>query len=272
MRVLQETPPWDWPEDAGRMLASVLRDREAAGADRVLAAELAGEFSVIDDDLAKTLLSIVQDGAETDELRGPAAISLGPVLEQSDSADFEDADDAVISQETFLGIQSSLGALYRDAGVPKEVRRSILEASVRAPQEWHAEAIRAAHASGDEKWVLTAVFCMRFARGFEREILAALESDDRGVCYQAICAAGVWCVDDAWPRVAALLASAKTEKKLLLAAIEAAASIRPQQAEEVLGHIGGSADEDIVEAVEEALFMAAATGDDEGEDDEGLRY
>jgi hypothetical protein len=48
-----------------------------------------------------------------------------------------------------------------------KVRRRVLEASVRAPQDWHQEAIREAYSSGDESWRLTAVFCMRFVRGFK---------------------------------------------------------------------------------------------------------
>jgi hypothetical protein len=55
-----------------------------------------------------------------------------------------------------------------DASVPTDVRRRILEASVRAPQDWHRDAIRAAYASDDDVWRLTAVFCMRSVRGFER--------------------------------------------------------------------------------------------------------
>jgi hypothetical protein len=52
----------------------------------------------------------------------------------------------------------------------------VLEASVRAPQDWHLDAIREAYSSTDEAWSLTAVFCMRFVRGFNEQILEALES------------------------------------------------------------------------------------------------
>jgi hypothetical protein len=43
----------------------------------------------------------------------------------------------------------------------------ILEASVRAPQDRHPDAVRAAYASGDAAWKLTAVFRMADVRGFE---------------------------------------------------------------------------------------------------------
>lgn len=44
--------------------------------------------------------------------------------------------------------------------VPKEVRRRVLEGSVRAPQDWHKDAITEAYAGNDELWKLTAVFAM----------------------------------------------------------------------------------------------------------------
>ena len=92
-----------------------------------------------------------------------------------------------------------------DTNVPKEVRRRILEASVRAPQDWHQNAIREAYSSGDESWRLTAVFCMRFVRGFNDQILEALEAENQDIHYQAVCAAGNWEVDAAWSHIASLI-------------------------------------------------------------------
>jgi len=79
-----------------------------------------------------------------------------------------------------------------DVEVPKNVRRRILEASLRAPQDWHQDAIRAAYSSDDEDWNLTAVFSMRWVRGFDDQILEALDSDNQHVHYQAVLAAGNW--------------------------------------------------------------------------------
>lgn len=143
-----------------------------------------------------------------------------------------------------------------------------MEASVRAPQEWHGDAIRGAYASTDEEWKLTAVFCMRFVRGFEEEILAALESDNSDIRYEAVCAAGTWSVEAAWPHVAALVTSEVIDKPLLLAAIDAVASIRPKEAAEILGDLIDSEDEDIVEAVHKAMAMAEGLSDEDEADDE----
>ena len=71
----------------------------------------------------------------------------------------------------------------------------------------------------------------------------------------------------AWPHVTALVTSGGTDKSLLLAAIEAVASIRPQEAAGILSDLTDSDDEDIVDAVFEATAMAAGLSD---EDDDEL--
>ena len=157
--------------------------------------------------------------------------------------------------------------LYFDAGVPKYVRRRILEAAVRAPQEWHRDAILAAYTSEDDQWKLTAVFCMSYVSGFDEQILTSLESSEPLILYHAVCAAGYMGVDAAWPHIAALVASPDTEKDLLLAAIEAAVNIRPHEASEILGDLLESEDEDIAEAVIEAMAMGEAPWDDVDEDE-----
>src|SRR6266542_5425799 len=265
VKVLRDIPPWEWPEGAGKMFLDILRGGQAAEADRLLAAELAGDFTVINDELADALLSILRSGDESEALRGQAAISLGPMLEQADMDGFEEADGVPIAERTFHRIQESLRKLYMDAGVPKDVRRQILEGSVRAPQDWHREAVRAAYGSDDEAWRLTAVFCMRFVRGFDAQILEALESRNADVHYEAVCAAGAWEVDAAWPHITGLVTSGQTDKPLLLAAIEAVARIRPDEAAEVLDDLTDSDDEDIVEAVLEATAMAEGLADEEDE-------
>ncbi len=151
-----------------------------------------------------------------------------------------------------------------------DVRRKVLEASVHAPQDWHSDAIRAAYSSGDESWMLTAVFCMGCVPGFDAEILAALANQDQDIHFEAVCAAGNWGVDAAWPHIAGLVTTKGTDKPLLLAAIDAVASIRPREATEILDVLTDSEDEDIVEAAYEAMAMAEGHSDDEDDDDESL--
>jgi HEAT repeat protein len=265
---LKDIPPWEWPEGTAEMLLEVLQDRSGDAADRLLAAELAGDFAVINAELVEALLAILRRGDESEALRGTAAVALGPVLEQSYIDEFETPDNIPITPNTFHEIQETLRSLYTAADVPREVRRRVLEAAVRAPQDWHPGAIRAAYSSDDDEWRLTAVFGMRFVRGFETQILDALDSEDPEIEYEAVCAAGNWELAAAWPHVRELVLSEDTDKALLLAAIEAAAAIRPLEAVEILDDLTDSDDEDIVEAAYEALTMAGVLSDMDDEDDD----
>ena len=269
LRILAETPPWEWPEDVDKMLLAVLKDDRADGDDRILAADLAGDFTVINDALVDALLTILQNKDESEDLRGTAATSLGPVLEYTDTDWFDGPeDDNPVSDATIDNIQDALRRLYLDAGVPESVRRRILEASVRSRRDWHQDAVRAAWSGKDEEWRLTAVFAMRWIGGFENQILEALKSDDPDIRYEAVCAAGNWELDGAWPHVSKLIKSKKTDKELLLAAIEAAVNIRPSEAGILLVDLVDSKDQDISDAAYEAMVMAEGVSEDEFDDDD----
>ena len=273
LTILKDTSPWDWPQGASQQFLDILRDDGATETDRLLAAEMAGEFTVINEALVGALLSILHNRDASETLRGTAAISLGPVLEHAETDGFEDLSDVPIREKTFRRIQESLHTLYTDAGVPKAVRRRIVETSVRAPQDWHEDAIRAAYSSNDQDWKLTAVFAMRWLRGFDDQIHEALDSENEEIHHLAVCAAGNWEMDSAWSHVTALVTSKNTDKALLLAAIDALASIRPQEAGMILVDLTDSDDEDIVGAAHEAMAMAEAqSGEDfEGEDETSLQ-
>jgi hypothetical protein len=267
LRTLKDMPSWEWPDGTGEQFLAILGDDRAADSDVLIAAELAGDLTVMNDELAAALISIVKNSDRSEKIRAKAAISLGPALEQADIEGFEDAGDLPISESTFRNIQDSLRRLYLDASVPTEVRRRILEASVRAPQDWHHDAVRTAFASDDEAWRLTAVFCMQFIRGFDDQIVEALDSTNEDIHYEAVVAAGNWELDRAWRHIASLVTSEGTDKPLLLAAIEAVATIRPREAGALLADLAGSDDEDIADAVDEALVMARGLSDETDDDD-----
>jgi len=266
LKLLEETAPWDWPPDTDQALLRALTSDATPEAERILAASLAGEYCILNDELADALLHIVADGSGPDELRGRAAISLGPVLEQGYIEEFEDPEAVPISEPLFHEIQQTLRRVYEDRATPVAVRRSCLEASVRAPQEWHRDAVRSAYLSGDEDWQLTAVFCMGYIRGFDQEILEALQGDSPDLHYHAVVAAGNWSLEGAWPHIAGLVASDDIEKPLLLAAIEAAAMLRPEEAQELFFELMDSDDEDIVDAIDDALALAQRPWDEEDDD------
>jgi len=252
---------WQWPKDAGATFLQVLRDRQAEAGHRLLAAELAGDIVVMNDEMAAALLVLIEAADEDVDLRSQAAISLGPALESADIDGFDDPDELVISEEMFERIQETLRRVHGDGSAPKGLRRRALEASVRAQQEWHREAIRAAYGSGDAEWKLTAVFCMRHVRGFDDSILEALDSPDPETEAEAILAAGAWEIRKAAGHVTAILSDGEADKERLLAAIEAIPYLRPKQAAELLADLVDSDDEEIADTAREALGLPPA--DDE---------
>jgi len=267
LKRLNKIPAWEWPKDADEIILKILADENAIDSDQFLAAKLAGDLVVINDKLVNALLSILRSNDKSEKLRSGAAISLGPVLEQADVDGFDIPDDVPISEGTFHKIQETFRKLYFDANVPKEVRRRILEASVRARQDWHQDAVRAAYYSDDEDWKLTAVFSMRFVQDFEDQILESLESKNEHIRCEAVWAAGEWELDAAWSDVSRIVKSKKPDKALLLAAIDAVASIRPEEAGAILVHLTNSDDEDIVAAADEAMALAEGMSGDEFDDD-----
>jgi hypothetical protein len=268
LKTLNEIPPWEWPEGAGILILETLKNTHADMSEQLIAAELAGDLVVMNDELASALISIAREEKRPEELRKIAVLSMGPVLELADVEEFDDPEEVPISEHTFHKIQQLLQNLYSDDSVPKDVRRQALESAVRAPLDWHQDAIRKAYSSGDDSWKLTAVFCMGYAQGFDEQILEALGSKDEDIHYHAVCAAGNWELDAAWDHIAGLITTRKTEKSLLLAAIEAAAYIRPGQAAEFLAKLAESKDKDIAEAALDAIDIAAISlGNIDAEDE-----
>jgi len=247
-----------------------LRDRKRKLKDRVTAASLAGDLVVMNDDIAEILMAILRSPDEPAELRARAAISHGPALEQCEIDGFDDElSEPPVTEQTFHKMQETLQQIYNDQTAPKEVRRRALEASVRAPQDWHEDAVRAAYSSQDEEWKLTGAFAMQYVPDFEDEILELLDSRNPDIHYEAVRAAGAKGLDAAWPHIASLLDPEETDKDLLLAAIEAAGNIKRPAAQEALGVLLESDDEDISEAAMDALSMAQPDFlDEEGFEDE----
>jgi HEAT repeat protein len=275
---IQELPPWEWPPETRQTFLKALADRNTSASDRIIAARLAGDMVVIDADLAQLLAGIACDADEPADLRANAAIALGPVLEHTNTFEFDDPDEVYISPAIYQHLRDSLREIYLDAAGPKLVRRRALEAAVRAPEEWQKGAIAQAWNSKDPEWVLTAVFCMRFVEGFDKQILEALNNRDPDIHRHAIEAAGENGVEAAWPHIAKLLENRRTDRDLLLAAIEAAGVLRAEDAFDLLDRFTESEDEEIAEAAQEAIDMADVIedgfeeeGGDEDESEPGER-
>ena len=138
LAVLEATPAWEWPPDGREALLEKLRDDDADEAERLLAAALAGEIVIVNEELTKALSAIVANRDASEELRGQASIALGPVLEEMDlheplGAELDELDPPPIPLHEFQRIRWELHSLYLHEDTPKLVRRRILEASSRAP-------------------------------------------------------------------------------------------------------------------------------------------
>ena len=252
---LECTEPWEWPTNASSEILRVLRDKGASEDDRGLAATLAGDFVVINDELAGELMAVVKDPAAPVEVRARAAISFGPALEHSDCCDWSDDDDILVSEEVFNRMRQTLRKVYQDETVPKEVRRRALEGAVRAPEDWQRAAIRSTYRSGDTEWKSTAVFAMGCVDGFDKEILESLRSPVPEIQYEAVRAAGAHELADAWPHIEAILRSGGADNILLAAAIEAAPYINMEEAHGLLFHYANSEDAEISEAAVDAMHV-----------------
>ncbi len=269
MHDLSDLPSWEWPLDAGDELMAVLTDPDAPESDRLLAVRLAGEGMVLDDALSQALLQILENAREPEALRCRSALALAPVLEEGEMDGFEDPELMDVTLATFHRIKDSFRVLYHDSDVPAEVRRHVLTAAVRSPDRWHESAVRAAYHHGEPSWRLTAVSCMQFLPGFEMEILEALGSDDPLLLHQALRAAGDQEVAGAWPKIQAVVAEVDSEpasvpdgwahvrRALLLAAIEAAVTVNPWEAPDLLLPLTDSPDVEIAEAALDAIGTAA---------------
>lgn len=270
LEILDNTPPWEWPKDAAKTLRKTMENRRADEDDRVLATELAGDLCVMDEEIGNRLLAILRDRSEPERVRAAAAISMGPTLQSMDELEIcgpTEYDEPPVSDVLYHKMKQALQKTFRDTGAPDLVRRRSLEASVRAMQDWHAEAVRECWARDDEEWKLTAVFCMGYVEGFEAEILASLGSSDPWVRFHAVRSAGEQALDGAWPHIRAILADPQTDKPLLLTALEAAANFdRPEYAEDLQPFLA-SEDEEIREAAQEAVqFLTMSDFQDQGDD------
>lgn len=262
---LDETPSWEWPDNAGEILAGVISDKNAPVEDRVLAVELSGDAVVLNDGLASLLLKIMSNSEEPEELRCHVPFALGFAIEYGDMMGFDDPEEIILSQKVYHEVLESLRSIYYDVEAPKALRRRALEGVVRNPSNWQKKAIQGAYASDDVEWIRTAVFCMGYYGGFKDQILEALHSDNPDIFYQAVCSAGNQGVKAAWPKIKEILTGENVEKSLLLAAISGAAVINPMESVDFLMEFAESDDEDIADAADEAMSMSSLLDDEDGD-------
>lgn len=251
LRALDVSPVWEWSEDATDLICESIKSDDAAI--RELAVGLASE--VMDDALCRQLAGIIVSDPSA-EVAARAAIALGPALEECDLDGYDiDPDGAPLTEATFDWLKKELEVIYRSANRPTLVRRRVLEASVRASQPWHIDAVRAAHQTADSDWIVTAVFCMGHLHGFDSEILAALDADDPVLKAEAVRAAGQSELQRAGRAVLTLAKTETTPRDLRIAAVDALASLNPDGSQELLEELAASSDGELAQAAQDTLDM-----------------
>jgi hypothetical protein len=139
------------------------------------------------DEMARLHVSLVTDADLAPDIRGRAALALGPSLEHCAFGMWDEEMHAPpLSRQMFSDLTHRLRRIYFDAGQPPVLRRRVLETSVRAPEPWQHGAIRAAWLSADDDWRRTAVVAMGWLDGWESELSAALRADDPAIVTEAI--------------------------------------------------------------------------------------
>jgi hypothetical protein len=261
---LENTPSWEWPADAKPRLLSALAS-DAPAAQRALAASLLSEVS--DDEVAETLLARILDANEDADVRSAAAVAVGPALEVCDIEGFdEDFSEPPLSQGVFDKIATALERVYRDGAAPVLTRRAALEAAVRAPRDWQTAAVRAAWATDDPSWRLTAVFCAGYVPGLEAVVGEAIATGDPQLVQTAVRSAanGMSAVVKIAERtVLEFAASESAPREVRLDAIEALASLESPESMELLSQLTESSDDDIADVAQEALALRGLSEDDD---------
>ncbi len=243
--------------EENRILIAELRDPDADTRLETLA-EIADE---IDDELTVEMERMLLEDA-SDEVRARVPIALGPALELcywelDDDGRLPPPDPyntAPLSQGVYDRLVETLRRVYLDGATPELVRRRVLEGAVRSPQPWQEKAVAAAYRSGEERWRITAVFCMGHLRGFEDEIVEAFESGSELVRFEAIRAAGQGVVKRLAGPFQALAEDPAADVDERLVAIEALPNMEHPRNFEILTRLCADREEAVAEAAEEALL------------------
>jgi hypothetical protein len=250
-----DTPrPIDEFSEHNRKLVELLR-----GEDTKLIVDVLDEVGEVEDEVAEELFRLVRTPGH-DQLRVAAAIALGPTLEACELDLDENGQieltygEGPLLQETYDRLVEGLHDVFHDTSNSTEVRRRVLESSIRSPKPWHVDAVREAWQSDTEEWRVTAVFAMGYLHqhDFSDEIEHAFRSESDALRQEAVLAAGMRCHEALAPEIRALASSPKTEKGLRYAAVQALGWFGAAEDVDLMLELQGSRDANLAALADEA--------------------
>ena len=208
-----------------------------------------------------SLLSRLIDLAENDEsteVRAAAISDIGRFILLGEYGDIPEQQ-AVRAQEVAMG-------LLNDAAEDVDVRRRALEAISNSSLDFVAEAIQEAYDSDEHLMRVSAVFAM--GRSYDQQwtetILREIRSDDPEIRYEAARAAGELEIEEAVTILGQI--AVVDEREIKQVAIWSLGEIGGSQAMRLLTALAEdaeeAADEDLKEAIEDAIGYAGMVGSD----------
>jgi HEAT repeat protein len=156
--------------------------------------------------------------------------------------------------------------LYNDPNESLEVRRRALEAIANSSREGVSEMIEDAYDADDTKFKASAIFAMGRScdQKWSKTVLRELRSEDAELRFEATRSAGELEIKQAIPYLADILQ--EDDREIMEMAVWSLGEIGGPEARRLLEDMAERADEledeDLVEAVDEALQMASLVGED----------
>lgn len=218
-------------------------------------------IEVLWEDESLELLARLNDLALHDdnrEVRATAASALGRFILLVEMGDLPE-NEAGYALETATRI-------YHNTKEDVAVRRRALEAMGNTSAEIVAKAIKSAYRSTEREMQISAVYAMGRTcdARWAKIVLEEIENEDAEMRYEAARASGQLELGDAVPKLARLLLD--DDREIQLAAVWALGEIGGKESINLLTMLADTAeeeeDEDLLEAVEEALGSASLLGDD----------
>ncbi|MDX2136993.1 MAG: HEAT repeat domain-containing protein [Chloroflexota bacterium] len=199
--------------------------------------------------------------ATQDDAAAVRAVALSALGRYILLGEYEDLPEAQTSMAVDLAF-----SVYRDEGEDVEVRRRALEALSHSSHVGVNDAIREAYESGDRSMKVSAVFAMgkTYDERWEPAVMRELNSADAEMRYEAVRAAGELSLEDAVPKLTRLIY--ESDREIRDVSIWALGEIGGREALRVLDRLASdpvfAEDEDLQEAVEDAMVSASMPGSD----------